>query len=206
MSKTTTPEATYAATFGNAIDHLSQAGNREQQRVLRDLGWTMLEVWTGAEGRSFTRLSNAWLGERKWRVQIAPARELWRPEWVAYLADAAKRRGHDELLGTSVSTVEFRDRAVWRIPTNADDVSRFFESQFPLFCLLFPADRSFAIHCIADELAAYAGPADFVRDALPPGAIGRDARAAAISAVDPRLTEEDYADVLAPYAPFMIDG
>lgn len=192
-----------ATLFGDAIAHLSQAGTPAEQSVLRDLGWTMLEAWHLPNADSGTRFANAWLGEHRWRVQIAPQREMWKPEWVAPLAEAAARRGHEHLLGTSVETGEFRDRAIWRIPTNADDVSRFFEAHYPMFSLLFPADRSFAIHCVVGDLATYAGPEDFVREALPREAIGPHATAAAIAYVDPDLTEDDYPHILGAYRPFM---
>jgi len=65
MSEDSIPEATYAGTFGQAIDHLAQAGNRTEQGVLRDLGWTMLEAWQLPNGASGSRLANAWLGERR---------------------------------------------------------------------------------------------------------------------------------------------
>jgi hypothetical protein len=203
MSEESIPEATYASTFGHAIDHLAQAGSRTEQGVLRDLGWTMLETWQLPDGASGSRLANAWLGEHRWRVQIAPHREMWKPEWVAPLAEAAARSGHQHLFGTSVGIGEFRDRAVWRIPTNADDVSRFFEAHYPMCSLLFPADRSFAIHCVIGELAAYAGPEAFVREVLPPEAIGPHATAAAIAYMNPDLTEDDYRHILDGYRPFM---
>lgn len=205
MSEDSIPEATYAGTFGHAIDHLAQAGTRAQQRVLRDLGWTMLETWQLPNGYSGTRFANAWLGEHRWRVQVVPQREMWKPEWVAPLAKAAVRRGHEHLLGTSVETGKFRDRATWRIPTNADDVGRFFEAHYPMFSLLFPADRSFAIHCVGADLATYAGPEEFVREAVPDGAIGPAMTAEVVAEVEREHGKGCMQGVLAHYAPFMLD-
>lgn len=192
-----------ATLFDDAIAHLPQAGTPAEQHVLRDLAWEMLEVWQLPDGYSGTRFANAWLGEHGWRVQVAPQREMWDPVWVAPLAEAAARRGHMHLLGTSVETGEFRDRAIWRIPTNADDVSRFFEAHYPMFSILFAPDRSFAILCVGADLATYAGPEDFIRDALPPDAIGPQATAAAIAYVDPDLTEDDYPHIIGAYRPFL---
>jgi hypothetical protein len=205
MSNLPTSKSNHAATFGDAIAHLSQAGSTKEQEALRELAWTMLEIWTLPDGYSRTRFANAWLGDQGWQVQIAPQREMWKPDWVAGLAKAAARRGQVELLGTAVETGEFRDAAIWRVPTNAEDVSRFFESHYPVFSLLFPADRSFAVHCVGGEFAVYAGPEAFLREALPPEAIGAHATAATINYVDPELTEADYADFLGPYRLFMIE-
>ena len=91
------------------------------------------------------------------------------------------------------------------MPTDAEDISRFFESHYANFSVLFPADLSFAIHCTDGEFAVHAGAEEFLRDALPPEAIGAQATAAAIAYVDPTLTEKDHEDFLAPFRPFMID-
>ena len=105
----------------------------------------------------------------------------------------------------AVETGEWRQSAVWLVPTNAEDISRFFESHYASFSLLFPADLSFAIHCTDGEFAVYAGSEAFLRDALPPEAIGAQATAAAIAYVDPTLTEYDHEAFLAPYRSFMLD-
>jgi hypothetical protein len=165
----------------------------------------MLEVWTLPDGYARTRLANAWLGDQHWKVQIAPQREMWKPDRVAGLAKAAARRGHEGLFGTAVEAGEFRNASIWKVPANAEDVSRFFESHYPVFSLLFPADRSFAVHCVGGEFAVYAGPEEFLREALPPEAIGAQATAATLEYVDPGLNEADYNEFLTPYRPFMAD-
>ena len=62
----------YTSMFGSAIDHLSNAGSATRQASLRDLAWTMLEVWTLPGGRQAARLANSWLGTQGWRIQVLP--------------------------------------------------------------------------------------------------------------------------------------
>jgi hypothetical protein len=204
MSNAPKPTLHQTANFGDAIAHLGQVGSPDAD-ALRELAWTMLEVWTLPDGYARTRFANAWLGDQDWKVQITPQREMWKPDWVDGLAKAAARRGHVELFGTSVEAGEFRNAPIWRVPANAEDVSRFFESHYPCFSLLFPSDRSFAVHCVGGEFAVYAGPEEFLREALPSEAIGAQATAATIKYVDPSLAEVDYAEFLAPYRPFMAE-
>jgi len=71
--------------------------------------------------------------------------------------------------------------------------------------ILFPADLSFAVHCTDNEFATCTGPEDFLREALPPEALGPRAIAAAVDYVNPELTEANWDNFPAPYRPFMID-
>jgi hypothetical protein len=199
-----TAEPRSAAALGEAIAHFVRAGAPANQLALQDRAWTMLEIWTLPDAFPGSRLANEWLGEKGWLLQVAPQREMWKPEWVIPFAEACARRGHVELFGTAAETGDLRHSAVWRVPTNADDISRFFESHYACFSVLFPADLSFAIHCTDGDFATYAGPESFLREALPPEALGPRATAAAIAYVNPELTEADWDDFLAPYRPFMI--
>ena len=204
MSSSDPKQLRNAAAFPSAIAHLNRAGSIGQQIALLERAWAMLEVWSLNVDAPVSRLSNAWLGEQDWRIQIAPQRAMWEPESVAALAAFAARHGHTELLGTSAEPSARRNTAVWRVPSNAEDISRFFESHFWEFSILFPADLSFAIHCTDGDFGTYAGPESFLREALPPEAIGPRATAAAIAYVNPELTEADWEDFLGPYRPFMI--
>jgi hypothetical protein len=193
------------AAFPSAIEHLSRAGSAKEQITLYDTAWCMLEAYSLPDGYRGSRFANAWLGERNWRVQIAPQRELWKPEQVAALAKAARQRGHEVLYGAGLPAGEGYRSAVWRVPSDAEDISRFFESHYAVFHLLFPKDLSFAVHGWDGDLATFTGPETFLRDVLAPEDIGPDATAAAIAYMNPSLTVEDFAGDLEPYQPFMLD-
>jgi hypothetical protein len=194
-----------AAVFPETIADFERAGSPARQAALREKAWTMLETWTFADGFSTGRLANAWLGERDWRVQFMWQRDLWLPERVDALAAAAARRGVPYLLGCAVGPRETDRSAVWRVPVTGDGIARFCASHYVSFALLFPEDLAFALHGWEGDLAMLAGPEPFLRDALAHGDIGPAALAEAITASDPRATEDDYAAALAPFRPFMLE-
>jgi len=205
MSNDSDTDLQNIAAFPSAIAHLSRAGSSQEQSALYDTAWSMLEVCTLPDGYRGSRFANAWLGERNWRVQIVPQRELWKPEQVAVLAETARKQGHEALYGAGLPSREGYRSAVWRVPSDAEDISRFFESHYAAFHLLFPEDLSFAVHGWDGDLATFAGPETFLRDVLAPGDIGAAATAAAIAYMNPSLTVEDFAGDLEPYQPFMLD-
>jgi hypothetical protein len=194
------------AAIPSAIEHLPLAGSVQEQVNLYTKAWTMLERHTLPSGYRASRLANAWLGENNWRLQIVPQRELWKPEMVAPLSSAALRRGHSVLYGTGLPDTEGDRSKVWRVPNNAEDISRFFESHFACCHILFPENLGFAVHGWIDDLAAFAGPDAFLHEVLSPQDIGVAATSEAVAYMDPKTTLADYAEILAPYAPFMIDG
>lgn len=65
-----------SATTLPALDDMPRAGSPEEQIALQDSAWAMLETYTAPSGHTGTRLSNAWLGERDWSVQLFHYRDL----------------------------------------------------------------------------------------------------------------------------------
>ncbi len=184
---------------------MPRAGTPEQQIALQNGAWTMLELYETPAGRQGTRLSNAWLGQKAWRVQIVGHYHMWEEKWVAPLVAATRRRGHDFLLGTTVQPGFLRVSAVWRVSADPDPTSRFFEAHYAGFHMLFPEDLSFAIHANEGDYAVYAGPEDFIRAALPPEAIGAAATADVVEGIEEEHGEGAIDGILAHYAPFMLD-
>ncbi len=184
---------------------MPRAGSPSEQITLQDRAWTMLEVFETAAGRKGTRLSNAWLGEKGWRVQLVEQASMWKEEWVEPFTRAARLGGYRHLFGTYVETGDFRVSAVWRVATDPDPTSRFFEAHYTGFHMLFPADLSFAIHANEGDYAVYAGPEEFIRAALPPEAIGAAATADVVEGIEEEHGEGAIDGILAHYAPFMLD-
>ncbi len=191
--------------FLEPLGPMLRAGTPAQQIALQDRAWTMLELYETPAGREGTRLSNARLGMHGWRVQIVDHYLMWKEEWVAPLVAASRRRGHDFLLGTVVQPGLLRVSAVWRVAADPDPTSRFFEAHYAGFHMLFPEDLSFAIHANEGDYAIYAGPEDFLREALPPEAIGAAATADVVEGIEEEHGEGAIDGILAHYAPFMLD-
>ncbi|WP_439553225.1 hypothetical protein [Falsiroseomonas sp.] len=187
------------------LGQMPRAGTPGQQIALYDLAWTTLETFIAPNGVAGTRLSNAWLGSHGWRVQMVDHYLMWKEDWVARLVEAARLRGHAFLLGTSVHPMVEGPSAVWRVATDPDPTSRFFEAHYCGFHMLFPADLSFAIHANEGDYAVYAGPEDFLRHALPPEAIGAAATADVVEGIEEEHGEGAIDGILAHYAPFMRD-
>jgi hypothetical protein len=187
-----------------ALDGMPRAGSPAEQIALQDSAWAMVETYKAPSGYLGTRLSNAWLGEHDWRVQLFFYYDLaWAPGTVRGLVGAALRRRHSFLLGTAVSTAA-RPTAVWRLPTEEDAVERFFEAHHTTFSVLFPSDRSFAVHGNDGDFCVFAGPEAFVREALPTAAIGPAATAEVTAEVEKEHGKGCMKGVLAHYEHFMI--
>lgn len=165
----------------------------------------MVEACTGPSGHVGTRMSNAWLGERDWTVQFFFYRDLaWNPGATSRLVASALRRGQRFLLGTAVSPA-FRPTAVWRLPTDEDSVERFFEANYRICNILFPADRSFAVHGSDGDFCTFAGPESFIREALSDEAIGTEATAAVVAEVEREYGKGCMKGTLAHYEAFMVE-
>lgn len=182
---------------------------RSAQLALRDRAFEMLEVFTTRSGLPGTRLSNAWLGEHDWRVQLLQhwdIRNTGPLDFFAPLTVALQRRRIHNLYGTFVSARTITSpTAVWRVPAEAALISSFFEAHRNSFHILFPEDRSFAIHAHEDVRAAFAGPEAFLREALLPEFQGEAALADLKDAMDEEYGEAAFASVLAHYGPFLLD-
>jgi hypothetical protein len=188
-----------------ALDEMPRAGSAEEQIALQLSAVEMVEPYRAPSGHQGMRLANAWLGERDWRIQIFFYRDLpWAPGSVRNLIAAARRRGHESLLGTPTS-LPSRPGAVWRLAMEEDAIERFFEAYYLSFSLLCPADRSFAVSGNDGDFVVFAGPEDFVREAVPDGAIGMAATAEVVAEVEREHGKGSMDGVLAHYAPFMIE-
>jgi hypothetical protein len=190
-----------------AMRHVS---GREAQLALRAQAREMIEVFRTKWGASGTQLSNEWLGTHNWRVQLLRQRVLAisTTHRMAFspLVALLKRRGSPALFGTDVSISSLADpTAVWRVALDTDSISRFFEAHRFSFHMLFPEDRSFAIHGSEDTYAVFAGPEAFLREALPP-----ELQGPAVTADLKRYMEHDFGKgaldpVLAHYDPFLLE-
>jgi hypothetical protein len=188
-----------------ALDKVPRAGTVAEQIALNDRAWEMVEPYKAPSGFSGTRLSNAWVGAHDWRVQLYFYSALpWREGTVRGLVAAALRRSHPVLYGTAVNPAA-RPAAVWRIPAEGDAVERFFEAKYHTFSVLFPQDRSFAVQGNDGDFAVFAGPEAFLREALPPEAIGHAFTAEVVDNVEAEHGEGCMRNVLAHYAPFMLE-
>lgn len=189
-----------------SLGDMQRAGSPTEQLALQDSAWEMLETYTTPSGAIRTRLSNNWLGERDWRVQLFFQYHLaWEPEAIGPLIAALRRRQHLTLLGTVVQPGVLRRSAVWRVPVDEDGIGRFFEAHYAVFHMLFPRDRSFAVHANDGDFSVFAGPEDFVRDALPPEAIGARGTAEVVRVVETEHGKGCMDGILAHYAPFTLD-
>lgn len=194
----------------DVLGDMRRAGNRLEQLRLREKAWEMLEIYRTPGGVMGTRLSNEWLGEKGWRVQLVPHIALVDADTMevfAPLINALRRRQVDDALGTfvSVPTMEM-PTAVWRVPMESDRLSAFFEAHRYDFHLLFPEDRSFAIHANDGDFATFAGSDSFLKEALPEEFLGSAATADLKGAM-----EHDYGvgcmdTILAHYDPFLLEG
>jgi hypothetical protein len=195
-----------AATNHPALDDMPRAGTTGEQIALQMGAVEMVEPYRAPSGYLGMRLSNAWLGERDWRVQLFFYRDLaWTPGTVRNLIAAARRRSHTSLLGTATAPL-LRPGAVWRMPMEEDAIERFFEAYYLIFNLLFPAERTFAVNGNDGDFAVFAGPEAFVREAVPDGAIGVATTAEVVAEVEREHGKGCMSGVLAHYRPFMIEG
>jgi hypothetical protein len=192
-------------TYTPALDEVPRAGTVAEQIAWQDRAWEMVEVYKAPSGYNGARLSNAWLGAHDWRVQLYTFSALcWRPGTMSSFVSAAIRAGHSALYGTRVSPGA-RPTAVWRIPAEEDAVERFFEAHYHTFSVLFPADRSFAVQGNDGDFAVFAGSEAFLREALPPEAIGHSFTAEVVDGVEAEYGEGCMEGILAHYAPFMLE-
>lgn len=182
---------------------------RNAQLALRAEAFAMLEDFTIHPGLSGTRLSNDWLGHRRWRVQLLRHSDLRNigPEGMFdALGVALERRAVTALLGTYADGEGIASpTAVWRIPVDRDLIPCFFEAHCHSFHILFPEDRSFAIHGSEDVYAAFAGPEAFLREALPPEFQGEAALADLAAYMNHDFGEGAFEAILPHYAPFLLD-
>ena len=152
----------------------------------------MLDPYSPPPHRSLSRLSHAWLQSRAWRFRLLPHALLETPYALENLAKTARNISPEPLLGTDVSAWTTRPSAVWHLPPDPARLARFFLAHSLGCHLLFPGDRSFAVHGEESGLATFAGPEPLLRQALPP-------TPAEMADPDP-----GHAPILAHYAPFSL--
>jgi hypothetical protein len=187
-----------------ALDKMPRAGTEAEQLALQDLAYEMVEPFEPPSGYDIgSRLSNAWLGEHDWKVCLHLHHEVtWKGDVIAGLIAIAQRRGLPCLYGTAVSQ-NVRPSAVWRFPIEEDAIQRLFEVHRMDYCVLFPADRSFAVQGNDGDFVVFAGPEAFLREALPDEAFTPAFLAKVVDRVEAEHGEGSMAGVLAHYAPFM---
>lgn len=146
---------------GELLAHMRHVPGRAAQLALRERAREMVEQHATRSGLPGTRLSNEWLGSHNWRVQLLRQRVLASAETdvlaFTHLVAALKRRGVPVVFGMDAYvTGPAKPTAVWEVPLDTDSISRFFEAHRFSFQILFPEDRSFAIHGTEDVFAVFA--------------------------------------------------
>jgi hypothetical protein len=194
----------------DVTEGMAHVPGRAAQLALRDKVYDMLEVFTTRSGSPGTRLSNAWLGDHDWRVQLLKHRHIRNSGPVTMfepLVAALRRRGIPSLCGTSVEAQGLAfPTAVWRVPLDERYISSFFGAHRFGFNILFPEDRSFAIHATEDVYAAFAAPEALLREVLLPEFQGEAALADLKDYMDHDFGEDAFANMLPHYAPFLLEG
>jgi hypothetical protein len=151
----------------------------------------------------------AWLAQLARAVAAPEGARIAETDVLAFthLVAALKRRGVPVVFGMDAYvTGPAKPTAVWEVPLDTDSISRFFEAYRFSFQILFPEDRSFAIHGTEDAFAVAAGPEEFLREALP-----AELQGPAVTADLKRYMEHDFGKgaldpVLAHYDPFLLEG
>ena len=188
---------------------MAHVRGRSAQLALRTSAFEMLETYTIHPGVLGTQVSNEWLGGRQWQVQLLRQSDIRNsgPEAMFDpLLDVLKSRRVTHLYGTYVGGSSIASpTAVWRVPVDRDLIPCFFEAHSHSAHMLFPEDRSFAIHGTEDVYAAFAGPEDFLREALLPKFQGEGALADLKDYMDHDFGEGAFASMLPHYAPFLFD-
>ena len=188
---------------------MAHVPGRAAQLALRESAFDMLEEYTTPSRTQGTRLSNAWLGEHTWRVQLLQHHDIRNsgpPQMFEPLVAALRRWRIPHLCGTSVDPQGLvSPTAVWRVPADPRYISSFFSAHRFGFNLLFPEDRSFAIHATEDVYAAFAGPEAFLREALLPEYQGEAALADLKGYMDHDFGEGAFNAMIPHYAPFLLD-
>jgi hypothetical protein len=198
------------AVWSESLREKRRAGSPAVQRELNAKAWSMLETYRLRGGGTGARLANEWLGSHDWCVQLVDQFLIGHPDCIPLLvplATAALRRGATTLVGTDVHPEHPRPSAVWRVQADSDSINGFFNANYVFahsFTLLFPEQLGFAILAAEGEYAVLAGPEDFLREVLPPEALG----SAATEALKLELERERGAGwfdaILGHYAPFVL--
>ena len=188
---------------------LAHVPGRAAQLALRASAFEMLETFTIHPGLLGTQLSNAWLGEHQWRVQLlrhSDMRNIGPEDMFDALVAALERKGMTQLFGTYVDAKGITSpTAVWRVPVDRDLIPCFFEAHCHSPHMLFPEDRSFAIHGTEDVYAAFAGPEAFLREALLQEFQGEAALADLQRFMENDYGEKAFTGILPHYAPFLLE-
>ncbi|WP_353213381.1 hypothetical protein [Rhodovarius sp.] len=190
-----------------SLGEIPRAGSPQHQRAYLDAGWLMLETFRYRSGLLGSRMSNAWLGERGWRVQLIAHWDLAALDAnsTTPLIGAVRDMGANSLLGGVFEPPPDRPAAIWRMQVTPDHLGRFFEAHDGRTVMAFDEGRSFAIHSDAQHYAICCGPPWFVRAALPEGWIGEDATDQLRQDVEVEFGKGCLDNILEHYAPFMLD-
>jgi len=187
--------------------YLQPAGTPAQQIAMKNLAWTMLETYRTPDGGLGSRLSNEWLGEQKWYVQIIPHHQIMYEDspWLLPLCLTLQEMRVFDILGTYVSPPAEDKSTVWQLKIDREQIGTFFNNYRMGFHLLYCQARRFAIHGNDGDYAVYAGSEKFIRAALPPIAVGSVATAKVIAGIEEEHGPGCMDGILEHYAPFMID-
>jgi hypothetical protein len=186
------PDDLPSSGYTPTIADIPRAGSVAEQVAFHDSAWRMVETYTCPSGYPGTRVSNAWLGEHGWVVQLLPFFELaWGNRFhlpdgstaCDRLARLAQQHAAGGILGTMLAPGT-RPSAVYRMPLDADSIERFFEAHRHCCHMAFPPDFFFAVHANDGDFCTYAGPEAFIREALPAERIGPAATAKVIADVE----------------------
>jgi hypothetical protein len=206
MIETNLPQPPSGAVLPS-LGTMPRAGSPLQQRTYLDAGWLMLETFRYRSGLLGSRMSNEWLGERGWCVQLIGHWDLAVLDANSRtpLTGALREMGADSLLGGVFEPPADQPAAIWRMQIKADCLGRFFEAHHGRTAMAFDEGRSFAIHSDAQRYAVCCGPEAFVRAALPERWIGQDATDHLVEGVELEFGKGCMNGILEHYSPFMLD-
>lgn len=194
--------------FGIMGYGITRAGTPAEQVAAQDRIWTILETVTHPGLPPWALLSQDWLGANRLRVQLFHHGDTRDNDTMKVgmkrLTETLRRHGLESLLGTYVSPDTPRPSAVWRVPAEADAIGLFMQELYFGFHILVPEDLRFALLANDGDYVAFAAPEDFLREALPPEAIGRKATAELIEELEQGYEPGSFDRVLAHYEPFML--
>ncbi len=164
---------------------------------------TFIEIYPAAWGRPATRLSLPAVTRRGWSV-IAAFLDA-SDEGDEDLAQAVRHRAPHGLAGSLVAGNPPVPSIVWRVPSSANGLRRFWAGHGGKQTLMLPPDRGFAIFGDGEQLCILAGPPDFLGTAVPdPAAMHREITAHAAD-MDRINGHSHNTDMLRHYAPVTID-
>ena len=199
------PEAYFRS---NLIDeYYKRAGLRDRQIALRKGANEMLEEFRTPGGLAGSRLSNEWLGQHGWKIQMVPIIGLKLPEeeLLGPLLPALGEFGVSEIIGGTFNAPLGEISPVWILEWAEENLDTFLNLHRTDYHMVWSEDRRFAIHGNDGDFDVYAGPEYLIRAALPPFLIGAAATRKNAEEIEWEHGPGSMDAVLEHYAPFMLD-